>query len=188
MRQTMACIRGSLVCAVIVAAGGCGGIIDDQAAQLFRQKLGNTSITIFPAATRIAENMSYDAQAATQLQEFITAQGWAAVTISDAEVPITGTWHSNQNTMFVESATAFAEFIQQNPVGTDYALLTEYLTGGSGMVGGVHAYLLDAQGVVAYGQRLNSHFDAFNDINPQTTEDCTQVVITVMSEDFSSSD
>ena len=43
----------------------------------------------------------------------------------------------------------------------------EYLIGGAGGVVGVHFYVVDRAGTVAYGMLLNSHHEAFNNVNPK---------------------
>jgi hypothetical protein len=114
----------------------------------------------------------------------LTAEGLAEVTLSEAEVPITGSWGMNQAKMLRESAEAFAAYIVEHPIETEYALLAEYLILGTGVPGGIHCYILDGQGRVAYVVLLNSHWSEFSDADPQTVEDCTDVLIGVLREEL----
>lgn len=183
------------LCGVLAPAiGGCGGIINEQAKMLFYQEIGNTSITVFPAFIRDGEDQTaktrgrYDAAAADTIGAFLSSEGLATVTVSDAEVPITSEWGMNQAKMFRGSAADFSAYVQQNPIETDYALLPEYLFGGRGLPAGVHLYLVDAGGTAAYALLFNSHHDEFNDVDPQTVEDCTTIVINRMRADFTDGD
>jgi hypothetical protein len=169
-----------------LAVGGCGGIIDDKAEARFRAAVGDTSITVFPAFVREGAEHRYDAGAAKRIADFMTQEKLATATVSDAEVPITSKWGMNQARMFRDSAADFSTYIGEHPIQTAYALLPEYLIGGRGKVGGVHIYLLDAEGTVAYAALFNSHHKLFNDVNPQNTDDCTTIVINNLSAEFKS--
>lgn len=68
-----------------------------------------------------------------------------------------------------------------DPIETDYALLPEYLFGRS-EAGGIHCYVLDAEGAVAYVVLQNSHHKRFVAAKPKTAEDCTAVLIEVLRE------
>ena len=62
---------------------------------------------------------------------------------------------------------------------TRYALLPEYL-GAKTEAGGVHAYVVDADGTVAFQVLLNSHWEEFSKAKPKTPDDCTAVLIDVL--------
>jgi hypothetical protein len=162
--------------------GGCGGIVEEDAEKTFMQSLGNTTITVYPAFVRQGKSAEYDANAARGIGEFLTAGQLGNVVQSDARVPITGPWRTNQAKMLAESAAAFADYVQANPIRTSYALLAEYLMGSGGGVGGVHCYILDADGKVAFAVLLNSHHKPFADAQPKSVADCTNVLIQVLGE------
>jgi hypothetical protein len=161
---------------------GCGSIVEEEAEQTFMQSLGNTTITVYPAFVRHGKSPEYDANAAKQIGEFLTARQVANVAHSDAHIPIPGPWRTNQAKMLRESATAFADYVQANPIRTSYALLPEYLMGTGGGVGGIHCYVLDADGKVAFAVLLNSHHKPFADAQPSSVADCTDVLIQVLRE------
>lgn len=168
--------------AVILYGTACSSTIDPAAEEAFMAKLGQTTMTVFPACVRMAEPETYDADAATDIAAFLTDEGLADAAASIDEVPITGSWHSNQLQMWQESAAALGAYVQANPITTEYALLAEYLILGTGTVGGVHYYIVDSQGTLAYGRLLNSHHSEFADADPQDTDDCTDLVIEILGQ------
>ncbi|NOT00821.1 MAG: hypothetical protein HOP29_09355 [Phycisphaerales bacterium] len=181
----------ALVAGAGAAMGGLGGCIamDMTAEKAFRSKLeknratllasvGTMSITVFPAAVR-GTTMTYDDHAAARLTESLNAAGLADATASDGHVPITGPWRMNQSRMWRDSAKEFGEYVRANPIGTRYALLPEYLDGKTEVIG-IHTYIVDAEGAVAFVVLLNSHWEEFSKVNPKTEGDCTAVLIDVL--------
>ena len=170
-------------CAAMTLAGvSCGGIVDPAAEAMFLQSLGDTSITVFPAFVR-GEDTSYDANTAEEVAGFFEAEQLAAASVSDQEVPITDPWGSNQAEMLRNSAASFAAHLNENPVETEFALLPEYLMG-PGYAVGIHCYIIDGEGRIAFAELLNSHHAPFSNADPQTVEDCTEVLMSVLREDF----
>ena len=175
----------ALLLAIPLAMGGCKGVVDPTANATWIQSLGDTSITVFPTFVRTAGQPDYSSAEAARIGEFFTNEGLAQVTLSEAQVPITGEWKSNQAAMLRESIADFARYLADHPIETDYALLAEYLIGGRGLPVGIHGYLLDEQGQVADVVLLNSHHPPFADANPATIEDCTNVLIGVLDDELS---
>jgi len=167
---------------LMLLTGCSGGITDPEAEEILRQKLGNTSFTVFPAYIRYGDSDdSYDEDAAMSLGLFFEDEDLATVTLSEENVPLLETWHSDQSQMLRESAQAFADHILANPIATEYGFLAEYIfLAGSGKVGGIHCYILDTSGIVAFVVALNSHHEPFSEADPQTIEDCTSVLTDVL--------
>lgn len=165
-------------------SAGCRGIIDEEANATFIKTLGDTSVTVYPAFVRKGQEHSYEPGAAEAVGVFFADEGLATVTVSQEQVPITGGWGYNQARMLRESAADFAKYVVEHDIETDYALLPEYLTFREGRVGGIHCYLLDAEGTVAYAVLLNSHHRPFYEADPQTVADCTTVLIGVLRDDL----
>ncbi len=182
--QRSLCGLAGLCVTAALAMGGCGGLVDEQADQLFHERIGNMSITVFPAFVRDGEEHRYSVSAARDIAAFLTDEKLAPAGVSDAEVPVTSKWGMNQARMFRDSLADFSAYVKEHPIETDYALLPEYLFGGRGAVGGVHVYLVGADGVCAYAVLLNSHHEAFNDVNPQTVPDCTRLVLNVLRDEL----
>ena len=165
-------------------SAGCRGIIDDEANATFMKTLGRTSVTVYPAFVRQGRENFYEPRAAEAIGVFFADERLATVTVSQEQVPITGGWGHNQARMLRDSAEDFAKYVVAHGIETDDALLPEYLTGGEGYVGGIHCYMLDAEGTVAYAVLLNSHHKPFYEADPQTIADCTAVLIGVLREDL----
>ena len=169
----------------ILASTACFSTVDPAAEQAFIAKLGQTTVTVFPACLRMADPDTYDADAATDIAAFLADEDFAETVVSADQVPITGPWHSNQLQMWQESAAALGEYVQTNPITTEYAFLAEYLfLGGNGGVGGVHCYFVDSQGTLAYGFLINSHNPDFAEADPQTVQDCTALLIKALRDDL----
>jgi hypothetical protein len=168
---------------LLTVAGGCDAPVDPVAATAFRESLGNTSITVFPAFVRRGDP-DYDENAAATLAAFFEDEGLAEVSVSDAEVPIPGPWRANQARILEESAAAFASYLSGHPLQTDYGLLPEYFQGGRGAFVGVHCYIVDRDSRWAFAVLQNSHWPVFQKVDPQTTDDCTTILIEVLREEL----
>ncbi|MHC5006084.1 MAG: hypothetical protein ACYTGF_01865 [Planctomycetota bacterium] len=175
---------------VVTAVGVCVlrgcGLADPAAQETFLNSLGTTSITVYPAYIR-RRTGAYDEAAAERLAEFLRAESLAEVTVTDDQVPITGPWHRNQARMLRESAESFAAYVDENPIATDYALLGEYLFGREA-AGGIHCYVLDAEGTVVYVVLLNDHWEPFAEVMPRTVDECTDVLINVLRDSWQTAD
>jgi hypothetical protein len=161
---------------------GCNYPVDRAANKAFLSSLGSTSITVFPVFLRNRNEAGYDTDAATGIGTCFTDNGLATVTVSDEEIPITGSWHADQSKMFSESIAEFADYVVANPIESEYAVLAEYLKGGRGEYGGIHCYIVDAQARVAWCQLWNSHWEAFAEASPDTAADCTAMLTQELAE------
>lgn len=182
-RQPSGIFVGLSVFPVLVTASGCQFPLDPVAKEAFWGGLGNTSVTVFPAFMRHGKEGSWDPSAAKKVGAFLADKNLAKVTLSDAQVPITGPWHHNEARMLKESAEAFAAYVKAHPVSTDFALLPEYLMLRS-RPGGIHCYVTDAKGRVAYVVLQNSHWTEFQEVDPKSVDDCTEVLIRVFEDDL----
>ncbi|MHC4947182.1 MAG: hypothetical protein ACYTG1_02815 [Planctomycetota bacterium] len=173
-----------VACAVLVAtSAGCAGIVDEAAHDRLMDALGDTTVTVYPTVIR-TRTIEYDEASATELADYLREQELTATAeVSDEHVAIPGPWHRNQARMLRESAESFAAHLSSNPVETDYALLAEYLIG-SRAVGGIHCYVLEPDGTVAFVVLLNSHHAPFSRVDPKTREDCTRVLLEVLDDEL----
>jgi hypothetical protein len=165
-----------VACAAIFYGSG-QGAVDPQANKVLREKLGSTSMTVFPAVVRKGKEIQHDAEAAGKIADAVASRKLATTRPSEDRVPITGTWHMNELAMYRESAASLGGFVKDHPISTDYALLAEYLVGGKGAVVGVHVFVVDRQGQLAGGYLLNSHVAEFQKVNPHTVDDCSKLVV-----------
>jgi hypothetical protein len=176
-----------LAALLVVQLGGCGGVVDQQAEKVLMGRLGELSVTVYPVFIRDGEQHRYDAASARALGAWLTEHRVGQVSYATAEVPITSRWGMNQARMLRDSIEDFRKFLLANPPPTEYALLAEYLyLGGEGGVGGVHLYLLDPSGRVAYVSLMNSHHAAFHSVKPRnrSAEDCTQIAVNALEKDI----
>ena len=171
------------ITAVLVTASGCQFPVDRVAKEAFWGNLGETSVTVFPAFVRRGNEASWDQAAAQRVGAFFADKDLAEVTLSDAQVPITGSWHHSQPRMLGESAEAFAAYTKEHPVATEFALLPEYLMGRS-RAGGIHCYVVDAQSRLAYVVLRNSHWPIFAEMDPKSVDDCTDVLVRVLEDEL----
>ncbi len=177
MRSRQTCLLGvaGLACLLMLTMGGCDGVEDAEAAKEFNAKLGDMTVTVFPAYVR-ETHPHYDAAESAKIADFLRSEGHATCTLSEAEVPIAGDWGKNQAKMFRNSLKSFQEYLAAYPIDTDYALLPEYLMGRDS-VGGVHVYVVARDGRVPYGTGANSHHPEFKAVDPKTAADATEVAI-----------
>ena len=173
--------------ALVMACGCATSPVDPAAKAAFLAEMGDTTITVFPAFVRSGEG-SYENNAASGIGDFLANEQLADVTISQEQVPVTGSWGSNQATMFRESAADLGAYVKEHSMDTRYALLPEYLIGGQGIPVGIHCYVVDANGKLVFGVLLNSHWSVFTDADPQTIEDCTEVLVEALRPELLSED
>jgi len=179
----LATVGGAVLGVLALGLTGCG-VTDEQAQKVLEGRLGHTSVTVFPTAIRAIgreQPVTYNTAAAAKAGQFIEEQKLATVTLAGSEVPLTGGWGNNQAKMFSTSATEFGAYVKAHPIGTEYAFMAEYLISGN-WVGGVHYYIVDANGVVAMGHLSNSDWPVFKRINPQSLEDCDRLLIAMIEE------
>lgn len=171
--------------ALLLSAGACGGILDEEAQAAFRARLGSVSFTVYPAFTRSPQGNGWDDASAVRLATAIADAGCGMATASNVHVPITGEVHMNQARMWKESAAEFGAWIAANTPATDYAILPEYIgVPATQEAGGIHAYVVDRQGKLIDGVLLNDHQEVFSSAHPRTAEDCTGVLVTVMRQEW----
>ena len=187
MRQLSGIVVVPGITLVLVTALGCQFPVDRVAKEAFWGNLGETSITVFPAFVRCGDEASWDQAAAHRVGAFFADEDLAEVTLSDAQVPMTGSWHYSQPRMLEESAEAFARYVKEYPVETEFALLPEYMIGRS-PVRRIHCYVVDADSRLAYVVLQNSKWPIFAEVNPRSVDDCTEVLIRVLRESLAPAD
>lgn len=171
------------ITSVLVTASGCQFPVNRAAKEAFRDGLGETSITVFPAFVRTSKGGSYDQAAAEKIGAFLTDKNLATVSLSNAQIPITGPWHSSQPTMLKEGAEAFADYVKEHPVTTKFALLPEYMLVNS-RPRRLHCYVVDADSRLAYVVLRNSKWPIFDEVDPRSADEFTEVLIRVLEEEL----
>jgi hypothetical protein len=178
----------ALVAALALCA--CQGPVDEARRDEFHAALGHTTITVFPAWVRsnTDEGTRADAAAAVRLAAWLDEQGLAEATASDAAVALPDDVQGFQYDVFQRGGAAFGAYVREHPLSTAYALLPEYLItrvpDGGTRAGGVHAYVVDAQGRLVDALLLNSHHEAFQTAAAKTPAECTELVLAVLAQDW----
>lgn len=128
-----------------------------------------SSISVFPAVVRTQDGTTYHPLAAAAILQHIQENTDAKVTVVSTEVDMTGTVPEKgyQFDIFHNSLKRFGEYVKQNPIETDYAMLTDYLIShtpnGGYAAGGIHCYVVNQKGERAYALILNSHHHNFKE-------------------------
>jgi hypothetical protein len=164
---------------------------EEGADSLFRERLGATSITVFPVIIQSDRPTVYDRAFQKEISKFFKTNQLASTAESDVEIDFSMGEGKYQFDIFKNRMGLFAKHIQTNEVTTDYALLVECIfypgPGGEG-VGGIHIYLLNAEGRNAFSFLLNSHHELFRNAGlwrqygyegelEKLVEKCSQVVV-----------
>lgn len=171
--------------AALLAGSGCRSSIDDQDREAFRAKLGSTSFTVYPAHLHRHDGSTFDEASAVRLAAVLNDEGYGRAVASDRHAPIDVEPGMNQLRMWRDTAAQFGAWIAAEPPETDYAILTEQLGGGEGhVIGGLHAFVVDRSGKLVDGLLLNSHHDGFEAAQARTPAEGTEVLVTVLREDW----
>lgn len=173
----------------VILLAGCFGLVDKEQSDEFLADLGSTSMTVYPTyIKRMAKNESgkplgydsedstYDSAETQRLAAFLRCECLASVTLSTEEVPLDRDWQRTQYGILKASSRAFGDHVAAHPIETEYAMMAEYAIPHSS-VWAVHAYVVNARGELVWVAHLNSHFDVFSNINPQSPSDGTDVLL-----------
>jgi hypothetical protein len=90
----------------------------------------------------------------------------------------------NQAAMFKASLEEFGKQVKADPPQAEYAAVAELLTSANGAVGGIHLYVVRADGSRAFGCLLNSHYKEFKRVWPRSSAQATGVLGAWMKEEF----
>jgi hypothetical protein len=172
----------AVILGIVVSLGGCakdGNQVidlpayrppsDGTAEASFRERLGETSITVFPTVVRDSQGSSYSQASRATVAEFLVTNQLASATESDDQVDLSASAGPTQHDLFKQNMALFAQYLEANPVTTEYALLVECLVtptrSSREAVGGIQCYILDGKGRNAFSFLMNSHHRLFNEAN-----------------------
>ncbi len=164
-------------------AAACGEqIYDEEAHADLIEALGGTSFTIYPVVLT-TEHETYDHEVGAPLATFFLEHELATVVVDETEVPLDTSWQSNQAAMWMETMDHLITYFDDHAFETDYALQVECLfLGGTGDLGGGHAYIVDSELRAAGGFLTNSHSDEWEVHQPTDAEGCVAVVVDALYE------
>lgn len=142
-------------------------------------KAGQTKLYVCPVHVLENKTASYDTVSSIQIVNYINGKNYSNAELTDIVPPPNNTWVANEAKMLTNSITIFVEFVKQSklPDGS-YILYTEFLRGGpEKRVYAVHYSLVNNLGEQAMRGLINSHWEAFQKVNPITNADCVSVFI-----------
>lgn len=131
------------------------------------------SLVVYPVrrgdATSIADG--------ERLAELLREHGFQVVTSTDVPPEVEVEPSRNQLSMLWGLAGSFRDYLREHPADADYALVADYI--GSPQldrVGGVHYVICDRSGEWVMVGLQNSHHDEFQEVAPDSPEDCGRLV------------
>ena len=142
-----------------------------------KKRIKTSTVAVFP----VRVSGKSDEQVAARLAAMVTKEGCGrAVPVStDPKLDIKP--NTNQTRIVWDIARAFRDFLRKNPPATDYALLADYGIGrtpaGKTEVGGVQFIVCDRKGDWVLVTGRNSHQPDFQQIDPQSPDDCNRLVV-----------
>lgn len=158
------------------AAVGCA-FQKSPAEREFEQALGRTSLTVFPTVVRMGRATQSDVESARELAAAFERRGLGKAVVREEPVVFALQGSFNQAKMYRRSRDAFAAHVKAHPPGTPYAAMAEYLISTGGGVGGIHLYVVRADGEPAGGVLLNSHWKEFREVKPKTAAQATKALL-----------
>ena len=139
----------------------------------------NPKMYVCPVHILSNQQSSFDSVSANAIVDFINKNEYADASLTQLKPVANNQWLANEAKMVTESNTLFTEFVLANKFPENsYILYAEFLKGGPDeTVRAVHYYLLNNQGEAAMRGLINSVWKEFQEVNPQTNEDCVAVFI-----------
>lgn len=150
----------------------------------FRESLPHSKVAVYPAVVRTPNGVSHDAAAAEAVAKALGGAGAKDVLIMDRNLQLSKKSSFNQASMFKASLEEFGRQVKANPPQADYAAVVEMLAGGNGAIGGIHLYVVRADGSRAFGCLLNSHYKEFKRVWPKSSGDATGVLLTWLRDEL----
>jgi hypothetical protein len=146
----------------------------ERAAELFLERVGSLSITVYPTVVMDHEGVTHDAGSAARIARFLTGEGLAgSAGVARGEVDLSSSRAGTQWKVFKRGRKQLAGHLKSDPVETDYAMVVHLLVtptrSGAIAVGGIQVYLLDGTGRDAHSFLLNAHHDLFSEAGLRAT-------------------
>lgn len=170
--------------AASLAMAGCGGVVKQEDMARFRDNLGKTGITVYPAVVRElgpTVKTSWDNESAAEIAEWLNSNGFGVARASEQKPEIAVKPRMNQAKMFRTGISSFGEWVRANPPETEYACVPEYLMMRNGKAGGIHVYCVDRAGTPVFGSLSNSHWPEFKRVKPASVRDASRVAVGSLS-------
>ncbi len=138
---------------------------DADVAKNLTDRLGKATATVYPAFVRFGKDTATDADAGKRLAGLLRTRGLLVAEASDGAVDLGEPVGPAQYDHFLAAMKRFAATVKASPPETDFAVLVEVLAtrrrSGGLSVGGIHCYVLDAEGRNAASFLINAHHAPF---------------------------
>lgn len=145
-----------------------------------KKNLDASTIAVFPIRGLDANSPTTAEQLAVMLTKAGLGRAKAVDTAVNFEIQPT----TNQTRAIWDVARVFREYLRKHPPEADYALLATYRLGrlpdGKSIVGGIELTLCDRNGDWVLVTLRNSHHADFQQINPQSADDCNRLLIEIL--------
>ena len=142
--------------------------------EVLKKNLKTSELTVYPI--RIGTDKSANGELAVGLSQTLSEQKLCRAKVSTADPKLQIKGDPNEQKVLWDTARAFREFVRKNPPDTDYALYADY-----GMwvpkVHHVHFIVCDRTGDWVLVDYQNSHHADFQEIDPESAEDCNRLVV-----------
>lgn len=136
----------------------------------FYNSLKEKGITIFPGVVRDDDGTTYDLASRDTIASLFQNRGVSSVQIADQGVDLGGVEGLNaQWALFERSMSLFSDYLKANAIDSGYALMPEYVVGGT--INVIQCYILDSDGEDAFSFLLNSHQKLFTDAQQKIDEE-----------------
>jgi hypothetical protein len=149
-----------------------------------KKTIKTSTVAVFP----VRVSGKSDSQVAVRLAKMLTKEGFGRAEPVSTEPKFDIKPNTNQMRIVWDIARAFQEFLRTNPPAADYALLADYGIGrtrdGKTEVGGVQFVLCDRNGGWVVVTLRNSRQPDFQQINPQSPDDCNRLVVEAITNDL----
>jgi len=149
-----------------------------------KKTIKTSTVAVFP----VRVSGKSDAQVAVRLAKMLTKEGFGRAEPVSTDPKLDIKPNISQTRIGWDIARAFQDFLRKNPPATDYALLADYGIGrtpdGKTEVGGVQFILCDRKGDWVMVAGRNSHQPDFQQINPQSADDCNRLVVEAITNDL----
>jgi len=131
---------------------------------------------VYPVVNPRQEQPMALAGTAAYVAEQLQAKGWTNCTIATNPPAVAGTpLGHNQLRYMWDRAHGYSQWVRDSQPAGDFHLFIEILSARSGEIIGIHCYVVDATGQIAYVRLSNSHH--FGDQPPQDSEAACQFIL-----------
>jgi hypothetical protein len=140
---------------------------------------GKTKVLVCPVHILDNQKSSYDTISSQMIVDYINDKEYAYASTTSLCPPAYNEWRANEAIILTNSINLFIEFVKENNLPDNtYILYPEFLKFGSkSHIGAIHYCLLNNKGEIAMRGLINSHWEAFQKVNPKTNDDCVDVFI-----------